>query len=295
MSSGKSDPIIILGMHRSGTGLIAHVLERLGLFCGRRKEPNHEARLFLQLNDWLLAQCAARWDYPGPIERLLDEPDVRAQTARYLDGLLGSPRTMSYMGCLRYLRYRHPSRMPGPWGWKDPRNTFTLPIWLDVFGDARIIHILRHGADVAASLMARRKSSFQAARAKSARHGRWYWLAPKTGGFADTLLLNSLDDALTLWQQYIDRAREHVAAMGTRAIEMRYEDFLAEPTVAARRLAEFCGLSVTGRAVADAVADVRADRAYAFRTDPDLAAFARQAACRLAPRGYADVGGTDQP
>ena len=282
-------PIIILGMHRSGTSLIARVLERLGLFVGRRKEYNHEAWLLLKLNDWLLAQCAARWDHPAPIDLLLDTADVRAQTARYLDDLLGSPRAISYLGWRRYLRHGHPRRLPGPWGWKDPRTTFTLPLWRDVFADVRIIHIRRHGVDVAASLMTRRVDGFQASCAKYARLGRWYWLKPKDGGFADSLRLGGLDDAFGLWEQYTDRAAEHVRTLGEAATELRYEDFLTDPVSHARRLATFCGLKASGHAVHEAVADVNADRAYAFRTHPDLAALAGDVADRLAERGYAEA------
>ncbi|NLF31864.1 MAG: sulfotransferase [Planctomycetes bacterium] len=284
-------PVIILGMHRSGTSLIARVLERLGLFAGRRKEHNHEAWLLLKLNDWLLAQCAARWDHPAPFDLLLDAPDVRARTARYLDDLLGSPRAISYLGWRRWLRYRHPRRLPRPWGWKDPRTTFTLPLWRDVFPEARIIHVRRHGVDVAASLMTRRVDGFRAACAKYDRFGRWYWLRPKDGGFADSLRLHGLDDAFGLWEQYTDRAAEHTRAMGERAIELRYEDFLRDPAPHAGRLASFCGLDAGGRAVAEAVADVRADRAFAFADDGDLAAFAGAVAGRLAARGYAEIGG----
>lgn len=40
-------PVIILGMHRSGTTMITKILENLGLFVGVEKEINHEA-LFLE-------------------------------------------------------------------------------------------------------------------------------------------------------------------------------------------------------------------------------------------------------
>src|SRR5680860_682633 len=38
--------------------------------CGANKDPNNEAVLFLQLNEWLLAQCGARWDNPEAISYL---------------------------------------------------------------------------------------------------------------------------------------------------------------------------------------------------------------------------------
>jgi len=49
-------PFIIIGMHRSGTAMIAQMLEELGLFTGRKKQQNHEALFFMNINDWLLHQ-----------------------------------------------------------------------------------------------------------------------------------------------------------------------------------------------------------------------------------------------
>ena len=58
-----------------------------------------------------------------------------------------------FLGWKRYLAYRSLERFDQPWGWKDPRNVFTLPLWLRVFPEAKIIYIVRNGVDVAASLL----------------------------------------------------------------------------------------------------------------------------------------------
>jgi hypothetical protein len=50
------------------------------------------------------------------------------------------------------------------WGWKDPRNSITLPVWLKLFPDARVIHIVRNGVDVAESLYRRQQRGFQEAK-----------------------------------------------------------------------------------------------------------------------------------
>ena len=47
----KNAPIILLGMHRSGTSMIAGMLEELGLFMGNHKDRNNEAFLFMKLNE----------------------------------------------------------------------------------------------------------------------------------------------------------------------------------------------------------------------------------------------------
>lgn len=40
-----------------------------------------------------------------------------------------------------------------PWGWKDPRNSATLPFWLHLFPDLKIVVCLRHPKEVALSLL----------------------------------------------------------------------------------------------------------------------------------------------
>ncbi|MBW1793701.1 MAG: sulfotransferase [Deltaproteobacteria bacterium] len=48
---------------------------------------------------------------------------------------------------------------PPFWGWKDPRTTLTLPLWLKLFPKARIIHVIRNGIDSALSLWRRCKKA----------------------------------------------------------------------------------------------------------------------------------------
>ena len=49
----NQQPIIILGMHRSGTTMITKMLENLGLFVGAEKEINHESLFFWEINNWI--------------------------------------------------------------------------------------------------------------------------------------------------------------------------------------------------------------------------------------------------
>ncbi len=284
MSEPHPIPVILIGMHRSGTSMVTRLLEDLGLFAGRCKERNCEARFFRFCNDWLLNQCSARWDCPEPIEFLLNAEDARPLAIEYLRGLLNRPPIATYLGLPRYLRYRTPSRLPVPWGWKDPRNTFTLPIWLDVFGDARIIHVRRHGVDVANSLRVRSEALLARERSRMARYRRWHWW--KRGGFVDTMRITTAADGLALWAQYTRQGARHVAALGERALALTYEDFLAAPADHLGRLARFVGLDPSPEAIAPAVADVRPDRAFAYRQDPALAALADEHAECLAEFGY---------
>ena len=42
----STPPIIIFGMHRSGTGLLVRSLERCGVFIGSYQARNNESRFF---------------------------------------------------------------------------------------------------------------------------------------------------------------------------------------------------------------------------------------------------------
>src|SRR6185503_15617540 len=126
-----------------------------------------------------------------------------------------------------------------PFGWKDPRNTFTLPVWKQVFPNLRTIHILRHGVDAAASLARRHAKALRAATGEP--------VPPALTVIRDHALgvLSSrrgwtLAEALTMWEQYVEKAREESAALGERALEIRYEDLLTEPERVVPAIARLC-------------------------------------------------------
>ncbi|QDG51688.1 sulfotransferase [Persicimonas caeni] len=283
-------PIIILGMHRSGTSMICRMLEQLGLFVGEQKDANNEAMFFLELNGWLLRQAGARWDIPEPFDYLLEFDQERELAVDYLRYLLRTPRLGSYIGWQRYLREPTPSSWDFPWGWKDPRNTFTLPLWLEVFPEARMVHIHRHGVDVARSLQTRRDKKFAAGRATYERmRGKFapiYWLRQKQSGFGGSLRCASLEGGFSLWEAYMHRAQQNLAGLDDRAIEIQYEDFLAEPAQQLERLCEFCSLDASAQDIRGVASNVRAGRAFAFTDDADAVAFADGVRERLDAFGY---------
>ena len=60
-------PVILLGMHRSGTTMMSRLLETLGLFQGSRLEENHEATFFMNVNKALMLRIHGHWDHPAPM------------------------------------------------------------------------------------------------------------------------------------------------------------------------------------------------------------------------------------
>ena len=89
-----------------------------------------------------------------------------------------------------------------------------------------------------------------------------------------------------MWEQYVEKARQESAALGERAVEVRYEDLLTQPQKVIPVLATFCGVPTPPQpaAVLDSAAP---GRALAFRRDPELVAFAGSVSGALARQGYA--------
>ncbi len=163
-------------------------------------------------------------------------------------------------------------------GWKDPRNTFTLPVWKRIFPSLRAIHIVRHGVDVAASLARRHAAALRAATGEA--------VPPALAVIRDHALgvLSSrrgwtLAEALTMWEQYVEKGREECAALGERALEIRYEDLLLQPERVIAAVAKFCRVPEPAQPAA-LLDGLEAGRAFAFRREPELVAFAESARAR---------------
>ena len=284
----RFSPVIVIGMHRSGTSMLIRLLEAAGLYAGRTGD-NHEAVFFYRIDQWLMRQSGATWENPEPIRYLLENQKVRSMATDYaVRYRIESPRVTAFLGWRDYLRYRSLFNLPMPWGWKCPLATYTLPIWLDIFPNAKVIHIYRHGVDVANSLRQRSLGALQRTRAQELYYKLRFlhWLRPKPGGFVAGMRCADLEGGFALWEEYLSEAHRHTQELGKQATEVRYEDLLSERNGTLKRLADFCGLQVSDEAVKRGAKQVKQQRAYAFRGNPELRLFADQVAMRLAAYNY---------
>ncbi len=133
----NNSPIIIIGMHRSGTTMITNHLERLGLYVSDRKDSNNEAFFFLNLNEWLFKQCKATWDSPTNFVFLNNNLKLKNELISTLNFHLSSISCMNYLGVKKYLKYGSIRNLDILWGWKDPRNTFTVDLWKKIFSKCK--------------------------------------------------------------------------------------------------------------------------------------------------------------
>ena len=121
---------VIVGMHRSGTSLLARLLDGLGVAFGprvmTRSVPDNEGG-YWEHSDIVAAQEAL-------LDDVLDRPWHRA---RGLEPLAGdwwkSAEVLPYRLALTAVLERECAPAPHLFGFKDPRTARLLPLWLDIF------------------------------------------------------------------------------------------------------------------------------------------------------------------
>ena len=282
-------PLIVIGMHRSGTTLLSQLLQRSGVFMGARQNRNAEARFTNAINAWLFRQASASWDRPEGMADLLADARSKPWLVDYMDGLVRGPAAVRFLGPRRALRYRSMMAIAEPWGFKDPRTTYTLDYWLELFPRAPIVHILRHGADVAVSLARRREGAVAANLERYRRRRRLYLLrpdAPKHRGFAAQPRCRTLAGGFELWRQYVEHAHDHVVGAGERGLEIVYEDLLRAPETEMARVLALAGVDADPDVIAAAASGLDPARAHAWRGDAQARALAAERADELARWGY---------
>jgi hypothetical protein len=213
VSEASTPAVCIAGMHRSGTSMVARILSECGVYLGEPDEllppaednlaGHFEHKEFVQLNDEVLATLGGAWDVVPPryaVWRRRRLGPLRARATALVDRM----------------------RPHAPWGWKDPRTSLTLPFWLDVVPDLRVVVCVRDVVAVAHSLLVRDHSS-------------------ELFG-------------MRLWTAYNRRAL--AAAPRERTLVTRYELYFEDPPAEIARLVEFLGLETDRDAIARAAKTV---------------------------------------
>jgi len=279
-------PLILIGCHRSGTSIVCRMLEQFGLFVGDRQDDHSEAIFFQHLNRWMLREASAGWDHPELMGRFLRDGEAVNLAIALLRQHMGSMRAHSFLGLGPWLMGR---RLPDPgipWGFKDPRSTFTLPVWLRIFPEARVLHVTRHGVDVAESLRKRRSKEMEAARVRLRDWPSYFPAKPLANRLAHTPRCSTLEGAFDVWELYENEARRHGTDSGPAFRTVRYEDLLSKPQEILRDLAEFAGVEPGDALLAETAAQADPERAFAYRRDSRLVAFARDHSARLEALGF---------
>lgn len=203
-------PYIIIGMHRSGTSFLAKVLERSGIFMGVIKDHNFEAMHFLSVNQQVMWAAKQDWLHPG-VPKKEHWTSFKADTL-YAEHFRLNGRWAKFKQCLRR----------EDWGWKDPRNTFTLDMWLELFPGAKVIHLKRDTESVVKSLQKRNERKGEV--------------------FAEEL--KDAEFCAELHQKYLQQASSYADKLGDHFLELDYAELCALNPTSIKSLENFTGKKI---------------------------------------------------
>lgn len=220
--------LCVLGMHRSGTSVVAQLLHRLGARVGPQllaamegvnDDGFWEDSRVVEFDERLLAACGLRWYDSAAPDLATADPQVIAAVAREARD---------------YFR-QHYSDEPdtrigawpaAPWVVKDPRQCRLLPFWLDTWNQSGFetvfVHVLRHPYAVAKSLQRRDRMPLE--------YGVLLWLVYTLEAFTHA----AAAEAHT-WASVSHSARQP-------GIVVTFESVCRQPLDLARDLQACCGV-----------------------------------------------------
>jgi len=209
-------PFFIIGSGRSGTTLLRRIL----LASGQVHIPP-ETYVLAQVieyyrrnayQDWesLVLHCMALFEMHPEFETF--QISLRA----LLPKLYALPETERSLAKMLDVFYRYHAEQTGVvcerWGDKTPINTFALDDIYAVFPQAKFIHLLRDGIDVAHS-------------------------------YVSTGLITDLELASVRWRDSVQLADDFVKKYPDACIEIRYELLSCQPENEMRRICAFLGIN----------------------------------------------------
>ncbi len=192
----RSRPLLLLGMHRSGTSALAGVLRLLGVELGSSLMPPNkfnprgywEHQEIVDLHERLLCDLGSHWHDTRP----LPSGWWRHQSIRWAHDALRDLIERDF-------------HEEGVWAIKDPRMCRLLPLWQSLLHDLRLqpsyVLMLRHPAEVAQSLA--RRDGFPAGKSFS------LWLQHTLAAEADSRghrrVIVRFEDLRTDWTTQVRR------------------------------------------------------------------------------------------
>ena len=203
----ETPPLVVTGMHRSGTSLVASIAQAVGVDIGQELHPADAANRkgyfedvdFLTLDRTALAACCDR-NEPG-------WPDWGWTASESIDRR-ALPQFRDQAATLVEARGKLPS-----WGWKDPRTVVLLDFWCELVPEARYIFVYRPPWEVADSLFRLQHPAFSS--------------VP--------------DFPFRVWSFYNRQLLDFAQRHPDRSVVLRLDNVLADPDAAAARIADAIG------------------------------------------------------
>jgi len=259
-------PIIVSGMHRSGTTLLSNILLRYGVFMGSKNDTNVESLYFQRINRWLLSCLGSSWNNPKSFNSLSDD-DMMILTDRIMKSLNSSGNNYLYFGFKKKLLGYNFSSINN-WGWKDPSNTFTLPVWLNIFPKAKIIFIIRHPLDIALSLIDRehklKKADLQHRKEFLSLSKYIPVLSIAKGDVLSVFNLQSINDCIKLTNRYYEEIYL-LSKNNTNILIIKYEDLVLNTNKIIDDISNYIERNVTNNIIDSICDSIISDKAYFYK------------------------------
>jgi hypothetical protein len=220
-NGNKQGPILIVaGMHRSGTSLLAQLLQDAGLNLGTRLLPAHESNRkghvenvdFVELHKRVLTSQGLDpdgWTLKGN----LSVPDSLRQEARSVI---------------------ERNAQEAPWGWKDPRTTLFLDFWAAELPEACFVFVYRAPWEVVDSLFRRGDEAFQKEPLLALQIWEHYnrLLLEFAGKFPERSLIIDIESICTDWRSCMQSIGERLHIPVALPQETTFDSSLLKKEVA---------------------------------------------------------------
>ncbi|QIN83758.1 hypothetical protein GBA63_14790 [Rubrobacter tropicus] len=223
------DPVCVTGMHGSGGPMVAQLLYRLGLDLGDAPlvagpadpETPWSSEAFVRVNEGILRARGGDWDVPPAPGRGQEEGigALRREAESLIGGFWGRE----------------------PWGWEDPRSSLTLPFWLDLVPEMKVVVCVRNPLEAADAL--------------------------REQG------VTSLAFGLNLWKAYNERLLE--ALPEGRYVVTHHDAYLYRPQAEIRRVLDSLGMTASDQLISLVRSRVVRRSRYRFFSLEELESFDR--------------------
>ena len=266
----SNPPVIVAGMHRSGTSMVTNILKKAGLSIGKKLDSNSESIFFQRINIWMMSLLGASWDSPKNFEDI--DGEIRENIIKQLNALLNSRTNSLYFGWSSIIKKGSFSRIDSPWGWKDPRNSFTSGIWKEVFPGLKTIYIIRHPIDTAESLLRRQMKE----KDKDIKREKQYsdlvksLLSINHTSYNSSMLLNSYNDCFSLISLYY---KQILADSDQNSLVVKFEDIISSPETEIQKIIRYCDLDLDKKGLEEVIDKIDKSKCYAYKNNSELLDF----------------------
>ncbi len=218
-------PIFVVGSARSGTTLAYSILLSSGEFAVYQAETlllavckpkygdlRNDNNYDIFINDWIHSKQFYRsaLDPMDFVRGAFDHRDSYTEFMRY------------FMGCIAHKQGKK------RWAEQTPDHVFHMTLLADSFPDAKFIHVIRDGRDVALS-----KRSLG-------------WTGTKNSSALKQLIF-----AAKGWEMAVKAGRKHGKQLGDNYLEIRYEDMIRNIDDVLARVSKFAEIAVNQKTIAN--------------------------------------------